>query len=90
MGEKDLRRAQIEQKAVEFSEKLAIENPGMYTIEEMQDFIERYEKTTAESDRAMREELTSMPPEMQQKMKELLKAGEIPEEVWKDIFGSEF
>lgn len=44
----------------------------------------------AESDRAMREELTSMPPEMQQKMKELLKAGEIPEEVWKDIFGSEF
>lgn len=34
--------------------------------------------------------MTSMPPEMQQKMKELLKAGEIPEEVWKDIFGSEF
>ena len=31
-----------------------------------------------------------MPPEMQQKMKELLKAGEIPDEVWKDIFRSEF
>ena len=90
MSEEDLRRAQLEQEAVEFSEKLAIENPGMYTIEEMQDLIERHERTTAQSDKAMREDLASMPPEMQQKMKELLKASAIPEEVWKDIFGSEF
>lgn len=82
MSEEGLRKAQIKQEAVEFGEKLAIENPSIYTIEEMQDIIKRYEKTTAESDRAMRENLTSMPPEMQQKMRELLKASETPEEVW--------
>ena len=90
MSEEDLGKAQIEQEAVEFSEKLAIENPGMYTIEEMQDPIKRHERTSADSDRAMREDLAAMPPEMQQKMKVLLKASDIPEEVWKDIFGSEF
>lgn len=29
MSEEDLRKAQIEQEAVEFSEKLAVENPGV-------------------------------------------------------------
>lgn len=41
MSEEDLCRAQIEQEAVEFSEKLAIENPGMYTIEGMREPINR-------------------------------------------------
>lgn len=90
MSEEDLRDAQIEQEAVEFSERLAIENPGMYSVEEMADLIDRHIDATASTDKAMREDLASMPPEMQAKMKEMLKSSDVPMEVWKEIFGEDF
>lgn len=90
MSEDELRRAQIDQEAVEFSERLAIENPGMYSVEEMADLIDRHIDVTAATDKAMREDLASMPPEMQAKMKEMLKSSDVPMEVWKEIFGEDF
>lgn len=89
MSEKSLRKAQIEQEAVEFSEKLAIENPGMYSAEEMADLIDRHIDATAATDKAMREDLASMSPEMQAKMKEILMDSDVPMEVWKEIFDEE-
>lgn len=90
MSIEDLRKAQIDQEAVEFSETLAIENPGMYTTSEMKDLINRHIDATAATDEAMRADLASMPPEMQAKMKELLKSSDVPIEVWKEIFGEDF
>lgn len=90
MSEKELRKAQIDQEAVEFSERLAIENPGMYSADEMRDLIERHSEATKATDAAMREDLASMPPEMQARMKEMLKSSHVPEEVWKEIFGEDF
>lgn len=90
MSEKELREAQIDQEAVEFSERLAIENPGMYSVDEMKNLIERHAAATAATDAAMREDLASMPPEMQARMKEMLKESDVPEEVWKEIFGEDF
>lgn len=90
MSEEKLRRAQIDQEAVEFSERLAIENPGMYSVDEMKDLVERHSEATAATDQAMREDLASMPPELQARMKEMLKSSGVPGEVWKEIFGEDF
>lgn len=90
MSDEDLRNAQIEQEAVEFSERLAIENPGMYSVEEMADLVDRHIDATSNTDKAMREDLASMPPEVQAKMKEMLKDSDVPLEVWKEIFGEDF
>lgn len=90
MSIEDLRKAQIDQEAVEFSETLSIENPGMYTASEMKDLINRHIDATAATDEAMRADLASMPPEMQVKMKEMLKSSDVPIEVWKEIFGEDF
>ena len=38
----------------------------------------------------MREDLASMPPEMQKAMKEMLKNTGVSEGVWKEIFGEDF
>ena len=89
MSEEELRKAQIDQEAVEFSERLAIENPGMYSVEEMRELIERHAEATAATDAAMREDLASMPPEAQAKMKEMLRA-RLPEDLLKEIFGEDF
>lgn len=90
MSIENLKAAQIDQEAVEFSEHLAIENPGMYSAEEMRDLIDRHVEATSATDKAMREDLESMPPEMQAKMKEMLKNSDVPIEVWKEIFGEDF
>lgn len=90
MSIEDLREAQIDQEAVEFSERLAIENPGMYSADEMKDLLERHFEATAATDQAMREDLASMPPEMQARMKEMLKSSGVSDEVWKEIFGEDF
>lgn len=90
MGYEELKRAQIDQEAVEFSEHLAIENPGMYSVEEMKELLDRHIDATEATDRAMRKDLESMPPEMQAKMKEMLKNSGVPIEVWKEIFGEDF
>lgn len=90
VSEEDLRRAQIEQEAVEFSERLAIENPGMFEIEEMKELIERHDKVEEITDKAISEDFASMPPAMQEQMKEMLKASDVSEEVWKEIFGEDF
>ncbi len=81
MGYEELKKAQIDQEAVKFSERLAIENPGMYSPEEMRDLVERHIEATALTDKTMREDLESMPPEMQAKMKEMLKSSDVPLEV---------
>ena len=90
MSYEDLKKAQIDQEAVEFSERLAIENPGMYSADEMRELIDRHVDTTSATDKAMREDLESMPSEMQAKMKKLLKDSNVPMEVWKEIFGEDF
>lgn len=90
MGIENLKAAQIDQEAVEFSERLAIENPGMYSADEMRDLVERHVEATSATDKAMREDFESMPPDMQAKMKEMLKSSGVPGEVWKEIFGEDF
>ena len=69
---------------------MAIENPGMYSVDEMKDLLERHSEATAATDQAMREDLASMPPEMQARMKEMLKSSGVPDEVWREIFGQGF
>lgn len=88
--EEELRRAQVDLSAVEFSEQLATENPGMYNVKEMRELIERHEVSREAADRAMREDLASMPPEMRQAMKRMLKESDIPDEIWRGIFGEDF
>lgn len=90
MSYEDLRKAQIDMTAVEFSEKLAIENPGMYTADEMRELVERHEVSKEQADQIMREDFASMPPQMQNAMKKMLKSTNVSEEVWKDIFGEDF
>lgn len=90
MSYEDLKKAQIDQEAVEFTERLAIENPGMYSVDEMKGLLERHSEATAATDQAMREDFASMPPEMQARMKEMLKSSGVPGEVWKEIFGQDF
>lgn len=90
MSEEDMRKAQIEQEAVEFSERLAIENPGMYEIDEMKELIERHDKVIEITDKAIRENFVSMSPVMQEKMREMLKASDVTNEVWRDVFGEDF
>ena len=90
MGIENLKAAQIDQEAVEFSERLAIENPGMYSADEMRDLVKRHVEATSATDKAMREDFESMPPDMQAKMKEMLKSSGVPGEVWKEIFGEDF
>ena len=86
----NLKKAQEDKEAVEFSERLAIENPGMYSIDEMIELIDRHIDATAAADKAMRDDLASMPPEKQEKMKKMLKSNDVPMEVWKEIFGEDF
>ena len=62
LDEEEFRKAQIDMAAVEFSEKMAIENPGMYNTDEMRVLVERHEVSKEEADRIMREDLASMPP----------------------------
>ena len=90
MSEEDIRKTQIEQEAIEFSERLAIENPGMYEIDEMKELIERHDKAKETTDKAIREDFASMPLALQEKMREMLKASDISNEVWRDIFGEDF
>ncbi|WP_418742414.1 hypothetical protein [Enorma massiliensis] len=90
LDEEEFRKAQIDMAAVEFSEKMAIENPGMYNTDEMRELVERHEVSKEEADRIMREDFASMPPEMQKAMKEMLKNTSVSEEVWKEIFGEDF
>lgn len=90
VSEEDFRKAQIDMAAVEFSEKMAIENPGMYTADEMRELVERHEVSKEKADRIMREDFASLPPQMQNAMKKLLKNTNVSEEVWKDIFGEDF
>lgn len=89
LDEEEFRKAQIDMAAVEFSEKMAIENPGMYNTDEMRELVERHEVSKEEADRIMREDFASMPPEMQKAMKEMLKNTSVSEEVWKEIFGED-
>ena len=45
-----VKRLREEMAAVEFSSGLAIENPGMYTLDELRELIERNDKTAREID----------------------------------------
>lgn len=90
MSYEDLKKAHIDQEAVEFSERFAIENPGMYSIDEMIELIDRHIDATAVTDKAMRDGLASMPPETQEEMKKMLKNSDVPMEVWQEIFGEDF
>ena len=89
MSYEKLKKAQIDQEAIEFSERLAIENPGMYSAD-VKSLLQRHSDATATTDQAMREDLASMPPEMQARMKGMLKNSGVSDEVWKEIFGEDF
>lgn len=90
MSEEDIRKAQIEQEAIEFSERLTIKNPGMYEIDEMKELIERHDQAKEMTDKAIREDFASMPPALQEKMREMLKASDVSNDVWRDILGEDF
>lgn len=90
MSEEELNNAYIDHEAVKFSMGLALENPDDYNIDEMKDLIGRSEVSQEAVDKAMREDLASMPPEMQKAMKEMLKNTGVSEGVWKEIFGEDF
>ena len=85
MSYEKLKKAQIDQEAIEFSE-----NPGMYSADDMKSLLQRHSDATATTDQAMREDLASMPPEMQARMKGMLKNSGVSDEVWKEIFGEDF
>lgn len=88
-NEEKAKRLQEEITAVEFSSGLAIENPGMYTIEEMQELVERHEETTQEIDDLIRKDFESMPPEMQKAMRKMLRESKVPDNIWDEILGEE-
>mgnify|MGYP003083850564 CR=1 FL=1 len=90
MSEEKLREAQIDHEAVRFSMGMALENPDDYSIDEMRELIDRHDVSQDVIDKAMREDFASMPPEMQEAMKKMLKASDVSGEVWKEIFGEDF
>lgn len=77
MSEQETKDAYVEQQAVELSMGMAIEHPGMYAVEEMAELACRHDDATEALDEALRADFRSMPPEMMQRMVEMLsKAGE--------------
>lgn len=90
MSEKELRDAQIDHEAVRFSMGIALENPEDYSIDELREFVERHDASQEAVDKAIREDLASMPPDMQEAMKKMLKDSGVPDEIWKEIFGEDF
>lgn len=67
MSEEKLQEARIEYAVVELSEKLALENPGTYSKEEMAKLIERHDEAAIAATKAMKEDFASMSPEAQDK-----------------------
>lgn len=90
MNEEKLREAQIDHEAVRFSMGMALDNPGDYSIDEMRELVERHDVSQDAVDNAMRADFASMSPEMQEAMKKMLKASDVPGEIWKEIFGEDF
>ena len=84
-----VKRLREEMAAVEFSSGLAIENPGMYTIDELRELIERNDKTAREIDELIRKDFEAMPPEMQKAMREMLSGSDVPNGIWDEILGKE-
>ena len=85
-----MREAQIGHEAVRFSMGIALENPDDYSIDGMRELVERHDVSQGAIDKTMREDFASMPPEMQEAMKKMLKASGVSGEVWKEIFGEDF
>lgn len=83
----EFNRLREEMAAVEFSSGLAIENPGMYTPDEMRDLVVRNDKTTREIDELIRKDFESMPPEMQKAMRKMLSDSDVPNSTWDEILG---
>lgn len=84
-----VKRLREEMAAVEFSSGLAIENPGMYTLDELRELIERNDKTAREIDELIRKDFEAMPPEMQKAMREMLSGSDVPNSIWDEILGKE-
>lgn len=84
-----VKRLREEMAAVEFSSGLAIENPGMYTLDELRELIERNDKTAREIDELTRKDFEAMPPEMQKAMREMLSGSDVPNSIWDEILGKE-
>lgn len=77
MSEQEIKDAYVDQQAVELSMGMAIEHPDMYSVEEMAELAGRHDDATEAIDEALRADFRLMPPEMQQRMLEMLsKAGE--------------
>lgn len=74
MLQENIREAYIEQQAVEFSMRLAIEGWSACSVDEMRELVERYEDATSSLDTVVREDFRLMPPEAQEKMREMLVA----------------
>lgn len=87
--EDEVKRLREEMAAVEFSSGLAIENPGMYTLDELRGLVERNDKTTREIDELIRKDFKAMPPEMQKAMREMLSGSDVPNGIWDEILGKE-
>ena len=62
--------------AIEFKMQMAIDNPGMYTLEELQAMQCEYDEASAAADKLMRDDFQSMSPEMQKRMLQLLAGDE--------------
>lgn len=84
-----VKRLREEMAAVEFSSGLAIENPGMYTLDELRELIERNDMTAREIDELIRKDFEAMPPEMQKAMREMLSGSDVPNSIWDEILGKE-
>lgn len=77
MSEQEIKDAYVDQQAVELSMGMAIEHPGMYSMEEMTELIGRHDEATEALDEALRADFRAMPLEMRQRMLEMLsKAGD--------------
>ena len=74
--------------AIEFKMQMAIDNPVMYTLEELQAMQREYDEASAAADKLMRDDFQSMPPEMQKRMLQLLAGDEAhTPQFWLDILG---
>lgn len=58
--------------SIEFKMKMAIENPGMYTTEELEAMQTEYQEACDAMDALLREDFASMPEEMQKGMLKML------------------
>lgn len=86
ISEEEYRRMLEDHEVAYFRADLALSDPESYSPEEKAEIIEGMRSSTEEAERAMREDFESMPPEMRERMFEMLaSSGPGAKEFWSDL-----